>query len=131
MELCEYDDQYINGIHWIPLKISKKLGINGRSRISEGAPTPEGCANLIFCKFFAENCMKMKEFGLRGECASLASPLPRSVTDTCSTTHTKHKYRYFEGTFFGKILPNNRLASFLLLGLAKSIKKIGSASGSK
>ena len=30
------------------------------------APPPEVGANLLFCKFFAENCMKMKRFGPGG-----------------------------------------------------------------
>ena len=30
-----------------------------------GANSPSGCGNLLFCKFFAKNCMKMKEFGPR------------------------------------------------------------------
>ena len=29
----------------------------------KGANSQSGCANLLFCKFFAENCRKMKEFG--------------------------------------------------------------------
>ena len=37
-----------------------------------GAPTPK---NAIIFQFFAENCMKMKEFGPRGGRASLAPPL--------------------------------------------------------
>ena len=37
-----------------------------------GAPTPKF---LLFCRYFAENCMKMKEFGPPGVCASLAPPL--------------------------------------------------------
>ena len=28
-----------------------------------GANSQSGFANLLFCKFFAENCMGMKEFG--------------------------------------------------------------------
>ena len=33
------------------------------------------CTNLLFCKFFVQNCMKMKEFGPRGGAgASLARP---------------------------------------------------------
>ena len=31
-----------------------------------GANSQSGCANLLFCKFFVENCMRMKEFGPRG-----------------------------------------------------------------
>ena len=31
----------------------------------KGRQLPRGCANLLFCKCFAESCMKMKEFGLR------------------------------------------------------------------
>ena len=37
-----------------------------------GAPTPK---SAIIFQFFAENCMKMKEFGPRGGRASLAPPL--------------------------------------------------------
>ena len=33
-----------------------------------GANSQSGCANLLFCKFFAENCMKMKESGPGGAC---------------------------------------------------------------
>ena len=32
----------------------------------KGANSQSGCANLLFCKFFAENCMKMKEIGPQG-----------------------------------------------------------------
>ena len=39
----------------------------------KGAPTPVGCANPLFSKIFAENCMKMKEIG-RGGGRSLAAP---------------------------------------------------------
>ena len=28
---------------------------------SGGANSQSGCANLLFCKFFAESCMKMKD----------------------------------------------------------------------
>ena len=31
-----------------------------------GANSAGGCANLLFHKIFDKNCMKMKEFGLRG-----------------------------------------------------------------
>ena len=40
------------------------------------ANSRSGYANLSFCKFFARNCMKMKEFGLQGGCMSLAIPPP-------------------------------------------------------
>ena len=40
---------------------------------------PEGGAPIpklgLFCKFFAENCMKMKEFGPRRGCTSVTPPL--------------------------------------------------------
>ena len=39
----------------------------------EGAPTPK--SGIIFHFFFAENCMKMKEFGPPGGRAYLAPPL--------------------------------------------------------
>ena len=32
----------------------------------ETTSSQSGCANLKFCKFFVENCMKMKEFGSQG-----------------------------------------------------------------
>ena len=38
--------------------------------VEGGANSQSRCANLLFLKFFAENCMKMKEFG-PGEGASL------------------------------------------------------------
>ena len=48
---------------------------SGGSNIPQRAQTPEGVrANLLFCKSFAENCTKMKEFGLRIGPSSLASP---------------------------------------------------------
>ena len=31
-----------------------------------GDNSQSGCTNLLIYNFFAENCMKMKEFGLRG-----------------------------------------------------------------
>ena len=40
-----------------------------------GANSQMGCANLLFCNCFAENCMKMKEFGPLGH-VSLAPPPP-------------------------------------------------------
>ena len=33
-----------------------------------GANSPSGCADLLFYNFFAENCMKMKEFEPRVTC---------------------------------------------------------------
>ena len=38
------------------------------------ANSQSGCPNLLFCKLFAENCMKMKEFG-PGGLVSLVLPL--------------------------------------------------------
>ena len=39
----------------------------GFSRWEGGAGNPRGeCGNLSFCKIFSENCMKMKEFGPKG-----------------------------------------------------------------
>ena len=41
-----------------------------------GTNSQRGCANLLFCKFLAENCIKMKEFGPQGRGALLwCSPL--------------------------------------------------------
>ena len=39
----------------------RNIGLSSESTNSQG-----GCANLLFCKVFAENCMKMKEFGPPG-----------------------------------------------------------------
>ena len=42
---------------------------SGGSRISHGGGETNsrgGCANLLFCKMCAENCMNMKEFGRGG-----------------------------------------------------------------
>ena len=46
---------------------------SGGSRIflRGGAPTPK---ILLFCRYFAENCMKMKEFGPPGACVPGAPP---------------------------------------------------------
>ena len=38
-----------------------------------GANFRRGCTNLLFCKNFAEKCMKVKEFGPRGMRAPLGS----------------------------------------------------------
>ena len=38
-----------------------------------GTNSQSGFANLLFCKYFAENYMKKKKFGLQGQRASLAS----------------------------------------------------------
>ena len=46
--------------------------------------TQSRCANLLFCKFFAENYMKMKEFGLRRGCVSLAPPLDLPMVNSVS-----------------------------------------------
>ena len=46
-----------------------------------GGTNPQGRgAKLLFSKKIPENCMKMKEFGPRGGCASLA-PLLRSANE--------------------------------------------------
>ena len=39
-----------------------------------GANPQGGGASLLFGQHFPKNCMKMKEFGPRGGCASLAPP---------------------------------------------------------
>ena len=49
---------------------------HGRSRIflRWGANSQSGCTNLLFCEFFAKNCMKMKQFGPRGDHVNGAPP---------------------------------------------------------
>ena len=40
---------------------------SGGSRFPQGGANSQSvCANLLFCKFFAKHCMKMKEFGPGG-----------------------------------------------------------------
>ena len=69
------------------LKLVKRWESMADPGFPRGHQHPRRCANLLFCKFFAENCMKMKEFGLRGR-ASLAPPWTRhwefSVVSGCS-----------------------------------------------
>ena len=60
------------------LKIDQTLDLLPRSRIDEFKMRNNGggeCANLLFCKILAENCMKMKEIGPRMGHAFLV-PLP-------------------------------------------------------
>ena len=45
-----------------------------------GSQLPKGCANLLFGRFFAENCMKMKEIRLRGDVRPLR---PRGSATEC------------------------------------------------
>ena len=52
----------------VPMSHLVKLSLPYQWRIKDyseggGANSKIGCANILFCKFFAENCMKMKEFG--------------------------------------------------------------------
>ena len=42
-----------------------------------GTNSQSGCTDLLFCNFFAENCMKMKEFGPRVPGAPLISATER------------------------------------------------------
>ena len=37
----------------------------------EGAPTPEGSANILFDQFFSKHCMKIKKFWPRGRVPSV------------------------------------------------------------
>ena len=53
--------------------------LNGNSMVQieivfQGRTSQSGCANLLCCKFVAENCMKIKEIGPIGGRASLDSP---------------------------------------------------------
>ena len=55
------------------------IAYSSGSRISrtggKGAHFQAGGDNLLFNQIIAKNCMKMKEFGSRGGCASLVCPL--------------------------------------------------------
>ena len=50
--------------------IGDTLGNSEQWRIQdfpeEVVNSKSGCANLLFCNFFAKNCMKMKKFGPGG-----------------------------------------------------------------
>ena len=53
---------------WIALLQKRRIFYEGfQWRIQDfpqgSANSKSGCANLLFCKFVVENCMKMKEFG--------------------------------------------------------------------
>ena len=50
-------------------------GTKTNSQLSNTS-TQSGCASVLFCKFFAENCMKMKEFGLGGRGTNTTSLAP-------------------------------------------------------
>ena len=68
------------GSFFIKIKVCW-YSISGGSRIFPrvgGANSQSGCSNLLFCNFFVENCMKMKEFGSRGV-ISLVPPLNPSM----------------------------------------------------
>ena len=54
-------------------------GVDPGFPVGEGATPKRQFVNLFFYKLFARNCMKMKEFGPRGGCVSLAPP--ESTTD--------------------------------------------------
>ena len=86
------------------------------------AKSQSGCANLLFCKLFAKNCMKMKQFG--PEAHVQGAPWIRQwfvITSMvlCSggsksrghqgPAPSRSKFFHFHA-FFGKILENNRLA---------------------
>ena len=63
-------DNNIEFEFWFIIDNSKQWRIQDFSQ--GGAPTPK---SAIIFQFFAENCMKMKEFGPQGGRASLAPPL--------------------------------------------------------
>ena len=54
----------------------------------DGSANPKGGANLLFGKFFAQNCMKLKEIGPRGErtWSYTPPPRPRSANETVTWT---------------------------------------------
>ena len=62
-----------------------------------GANSQSGCANLLFCKFVAENCMKMKEFEPREGHASLTTPLdlPMDTVNYCAFSKFVYDNMYF------------------------------------
>ena len=56
------DGEFLNSL----LKITIMISGGSRIFLRECTNSQSGCANLLFCNFFAENCMRMKEFGTGG-----------------------------------------------------------------
>ena len=77
-----------------------------------------GCYNLLFCKFFADNCMKMKEFGPRGPLGSANSFYDNFFSWTvCQLLYAPHESE--NGTEHG-----TDLIIFLVCGIFCSQKNI-------
>ena len=77
---------------------------SGGSRISQRVAQtelPRGCTSVLFCKLFVYNCMKMKEFGVRGH-TSLATFFESA---TAPSRHGLEMIlpsaKWQEGTFIG------------------------------
>ena len=66
------------------------------------ANSQSGWANLLLCKLFTENYVKMKEFGPRGSGASLAPLIGfANTSDACflDVYHTTHTSALLHDTF--------------------------------
>ena len=70
--------------------------VSGGSRIFRGGgrQLPRWITNLIFCNFFAENCMKMKEFGRRVGARVRDTPLDPPIRDYIFSAISKQDYFY-------------------------------------
>ena len=55
------------------------------------------CANLLHCKFFAENCMEMKEFGPR-----VGGDVPNAPLGSANEWYQLLSYAYFTRAFIRK-----------------------------
>ena len=88
-----------------------------------GDNSQSGCANLLFCNFFAKNCMEMKEFGPRRGCipgARFDPPMPMNTACTSRefkicTTLSKHVGKIIAKRI--KFLPDSGRFLFKVTGL--------------
>ena len=75
-----------------------------------GTSSPDGCTNILFCKTFAENCLKMKDFGPRGH-ASITHTHLGSTTDLSLQTELSNQVKNRTGIteilLFSQIFTNH------------------------
>ena len=85
---------------------------SGGSRISQDANSKGGCEKLLFSRFLTKNCVKLKEFGLRG------GHVPGASLRSANGDHWQIQEGNYGGPhlcqisfiFLPNILPNNRFS---------------------
>ena len=82
-----------------------------------GANSQSGCANLLFCKLFAENCMKMKEFGSQDGRVSLVPPWIHQCFKCSPSFHAFWIYSEFNILFATYTLELNLAILTIILSL--------------